>query len=287
MTAGIVSTRELAYAERSDGELVARVYRPAGPGPFQALIGIHGGGWVVGDRTTNEPVDRALAQDGILVVAIDFRQPPEDGYPASIADVNLAVRWVRAHADELEIRPASLGLFGTSSGGHIAMLCAMRPNFEKYRRNGEDVAQVADVDYVVMCAPVLDPLARYRFARETGNKLLVDYHDRYWANESAMLEGNPQVLLEKGMDVELPNVLIIEGTSDENLPPGMIERFETSYRARGGNIRVVWCPGMPHSFIQKTALPESVRAIAEIARFVRSQDQAAQHVQAKDLLRKE
>ena len=66
-------------------------------------------------RTNNAGIDQALAAKGILVAALDFRQPPEAGYPASICDVNLAVRWLKAHAAEFN-GTSAVGAFGNSSG---------------------------------------------------------------------------------------------------------------------------------------------------------------------------
>src|SRR6202047_5111615 len=84
-----IEIRDLEY-QRCDGEpMLARLYRPIGPGPFPALVEVHGGAWASGDRLNNAPLDEALAKSGIVVLAIDFRMPPAHRYPASIADGNL------------------------------------------------------------------------------------------------------------------------------------------------------------------------------------------------------
>jgi len=49
--------------------LMARIYQPQGPGPFPTLLGLHGGGWNRKDRLAEQPMDRALAASGLLVVA--------------------------------------------------------------------------------------------------------------------------------------------------------------------------------------------------------------------------
>src|SRR5207244_3471138 len=88
---------DVEYA-RIDGEpFLARVYQPRGTGPFPALLDFHGGAWSVGSRATDEVIHRALAASGILVFAPDFRLAPTHPYPASIADTNLATRWLKAH----------------------------------------------------------------------------------------------------------------------------------------------------------------------------------------------
>ena len=95
-----VDVRDVEYQRLAGKPWLARIYQPKGTGPFPTIVDVHGGAWHNGDRTNNAGIDRALAAKGIVVAALDFRQPPEAGYPASICDVNLAVRWLKAHAAE-------------------------------------------------------------------------------------------------------------------------------------------------------------------------------------------
>jgi acetyl esterase len=92
---------DLEYRREGATPLSARFYRPQGDGPFPALVEVHGGAWASGDRLNNAPLDAALAKSGIVVLAIDFRMPPEWRYPHSIADIHYATRWLKAHAAEL------------------------------------------------------------------------------------------------------------------------------------------------------------------------------------------
>src|SRR5688572_28601723 len=87
-----VDERDVEYQRQGDKPWLAHIYQPRGAGPFPTIVDVHGGAWHNGDRTNNAGIDRALAARGIVVAAVDFRQPPEAGYPASICDVNLAVR---------------------------------------------------------------------------------------------------------------------------------------------------------------------------------------------------
>src|SRR5712691_9284928 len=126
-----VELKDVEY-QRIDGKpWLARIYRPKGTGPFPALIDVHGGAWHNGDRTNNAGVDLALAARGMVVAAIDFRQPPEAGYPASVCDVNVGIRWLKANARELG-GTAAVGAWGNSSGGHLVILSALRPHDSRY-----------------------------------------------------------------------------------------------------------------------------------------------------------
>src|SRR6058998_3524360 len=75
--------------------LMARVYQPQGPGPFPTVLDLHGGAWNAKNRRAEEPMDRALASSGLLVVAIDLTLAPEAPYPACVLDANYGVRWLK------------------------------------------------------------------------------------------------------------------------------------------------------------------------------------------------
>src|SRR5436309_8682020 len=83
--------------------------------------------WNNKDRGANEPMDRAVAASGVLVVAVDLTLAPEAPYPASVQDGNYGVRWLKSKAAEWNGDAASLGVLGSSSGGHVAELRGMRP----------------------------------------------------------------------------------------------------------------------------------------------------------------
>ena len=137
-----------------------------------------------------------------------FGMPPEAAYPASLADINYAIRWLKIPCHGTwGSRPDMVGILGSSSGGHQAMLAAMRPNDPRYAAlplPGK-AAVDASVRCVVLCWPVIDPLGRYHYAKklkEGGNAKQADEwiscHDQYWQGEAAMAEGNPTLALERG-----------------------------------------------------------------------------------------
>jgi acetyl esterase len=267
-----VKVFDLVYRRDDAQEWLVRIYQPQGPGPFPALLDVHGGAWSAADRTSNAPMDQALAASGLVVAAIDFRLAPAHPYPASISDVNYATRWLKAHAAELGADPRGLGALGSSSGGHMVMLSAMRPRDPRYAALPLPEAPAADATlaYVLALWPILDPYRRYQFARETGRTELVTRTEGYFRTPEAMQEGNPQGVLDRGEPAELPPTLIIQGTADNNLPLDMIERFVASYRAAGGTIELELFPGMPHGF-GNTPGPEADRALELMKRFIARQ----------------
>jgi len=104
-----------------------------------AIVVIHGGGWLEGDKSSFSARGRAdagnlgatpgnildFARLGFVAVTINYRMSGEAPYPAALDDCRCAVRWLRAHAAEYQIDPERIGAYGNSAGGHLALLLAM------------------------------------------------------------------------------------------------------------------------------------------------------------------
>ncbi|HEY7555802.1 MAG TPA: alpha/beta hydrolase [Candidatus Binatia bacterium] len=268
-----VDERDVEYQSLAGKQWLVRIYRPKGTGPFPTIVDVHGGAWHNGDRTNNAGIDRVLAAKGIVVAAIDFRQPPEAGYPASICDVNLAVRWLKAHAAEFNGTTA-VGAFGNSSGGHQVVLSALRPRHASYTAlplPGHPEID-ASLSYVIAGWPVIDPLYRFRYAKEINNREHIKAHIEYWRTEEAMAEGSPQTIIEQDQHAELPPLLMLLKANDRNHPLEMQERFIASYRKRGGPIEVHMFEGLPeHRMVPSPSQPETMRAMETITAFIRQQ----------------
>lgn len=269
---GDFDVTDMPYRRRADGgePLLARVYRPHGPGPFPAVLEVHGGAWTKNDRTANEGLAEALAGQGIFVCSIDFRMPPEAAYPAAQEDINFAFRWLKSRADEFAFDAAKLGGLGTSSGGHQIVLAALCPKTPAYSAlpglDGVD----ASLAFVAAGWPICDPLGRFNAAKAKGMEGLVESHRQFWGTEAAMIDGSPQHILEEGRNQALPPALFIHGTRDNNVSHEMSLTFAKTYRRHGGDIDVHIYDDEPHAFIREH--PEAANtldAIGHIAAFIK------------------
>ena len=281
LTTYAIDVTDIEYLRHGDKPLLARLYKPRGTGPFPIIVDLHGGAWCKKDRTSDAGTDEPLAKSGVIVVALDFRMPPDAGYPASLADVNYAIRWCKAHATEWNGRADRVGVLGVSSGGHQAMLAAMRPADSRYAAlplAGKSAVD-AKVHCAVMCWPVIDPLGRYQYAKaaQKGNdeKLKksadewVVCHDKYWGSEAAMTEGNPTLALERGEKTDLPPVLYLQGTADIAHPKPNRDQFIASYRKAGGRVDLHLFEGVGEAFITNDPTSQAARdAIERIVEFV-------------------
>jgi acetyl esterase/lipase len=260
------------YRSGPDGDWPVRLYQPQGPGPFPALLDVHGGAWSTGSYLDNERIDQALAASGLLVAAIEFRQAPDHRYPAQVVDVNYGMRWLKTRAADFNADGSSVGGLGTSSGGHSMMLSALKPRDPRYAADavpgGE--GQDATLRYAMTGWPVLDSHARYLYAKGDGPDRLMKSSENYFGDEATMREGNPQMVLERGEQESLPPMLILQGTADDNVPLSISERFVETYRASGGAVERELFPGMPHAFGRDPG-PEADCAIALMKGFLARQ----------------
>jgi acetyl esterase len=80
--------KDIVYRRDGNRKFLARLYQPAGSGPFPAVLQVHGGAWNDKDRTDGQNTALDLAEAGIVVLAIEFRNAPEAPYPASLQDIN-------------------------------------------------------------------------------------------------------------------------------------------------------------------------------------------------------
>jgi acetyl esterase/lipase len=267
-----VRVEDVEYQRQGGRPILARLYRPSGTGPFPAAVQVHGGAWVNKDRTDNDFMAKALAESGILVASIDFRMPPEAPYPASLADINLATRWLKANAGEFRSRADWVGSFGTSSGGHQVLLAAMRPEDPRY--NALWLADAPAIDarlaFVISGWGVLDPLLRYELAKKAGNNELLENHHNFWGDAAAMEEANPPRMLARGEPVELPPALVFGGDKDEWVPVEVMRKFVADYQKAGGEIELQLYEGANHGFMTgKPDAPYAARALDRMKAFIR------------------
>jgi acetyl esterase/lipase len=272
------------FARPGGQELLARIYRPKGDpvAPLAALVDVHGGAWSRGDRTTGAHHGRALAASGLVVVSLDFRQGGDHKHPAASADIAAGVRYVRAHATRLGVDSRRVGLVGSSSGGHLAMLTAVKPGAPEYggtpivRPDGSLDATPADesVAFVLALYPVADPLARFRYVvgrqddgTEFDAKRLIAAHHGYFLSEAQMAEASVTRVVEAGEARALPPAWIAHPELDDNVPAAITEALVRVYQRAGGELERVHFPGAKHGFIQQ-ASADSDKAIAHMRDFI-------------------
>ena len=253
-------------------QLMARIYQPQGPGPFPTLLDLHGGAWRRKDRLAEEPMDRALAASGLLVVAIDLRLSEEAPYPASVQDASYGVRWLKSKAADWNGDRSRIGVYGSSSGGHVAQLLAMRPGDARYTAIPLPAAPNLDatVAYVATRSPISDPYARFQQAERMKREGMIENNKLYFKPWESIHEGSPQEILERREPVTLVPMLIMQGALDDNVLPAVQEKFAATYRAAGGVCELTIFEGSEHEWVAKPG-PQTDRAREMVKAFIARQ----------------
>jgi acetyl esterase/lipase len=263
---------EVEFRRNAAGRmLMARIYQPQGPGPFPTVLDLHGGAWNRKDRFAEEPMDRALAASGLLVVAVDLTLAPQAPYPACVQDANYAVRWLKANAAKWNGDVSKLGVYGSSSGGHVAELLGMRPRDARYNSiplSGSDVD--ATVAYVATRSPISNTFARYENAEHRHNEGMIKNNKIFFSPWETIHEANPQEMLDREEKVVLVPLLIMQGALDDNVLPEVQEKFVKTYRAAGGACEYHLFENSVHEWVAEPG-PQTDKARETVKAFIAQQ----------------
>src|SRR6266850_1928002 len=261
---------EVEFRRTSKGrQLMARIYQPQGAGPFPTLLDLHGGAWNNKDRLAEEPMDRAIAASGVLVVAIDMTLAPEAPYPACVQDANYGVRWLKSKAAGWNGDSSKIGVFGSSSGGHVAELLGMRPRDARYNAIPLASAPNADatVAYVATRSPISNTFARFQNAEEKKRENMMKNNRTFFVPWETIHEANPQEILERREPMTMVPLLIMQGALDDNVLPAAQEKFAATYKAAGGQVDFHVFADSEHEWVAKPG-PQTDRAREMVKAFI-------------------
>ena len=269
-----LAVSELEYRRTAKGRaLLARVYQPVGAGPFPVVLSLHGGAWNAKDRSAEDPFNRAIAAAGALVVAVDLTLAPEAPYPACVQDASYALRWLKAKAKTRNGDAGRVGVFGSSSGGHVAELLAMRPDDARYNAIAFAGSPAASPDYVLMRSPISNTFARFETAQTNKVDAMIKNNTTFFVPWNSIHESNPQEMLERKERVALKPFLIMQGALDSNMLPVYQTKFVQTYRAAGGACDYTIFEGCEHEWVAQPG-PATDRAHEMAKAFI------ARHVNA-------
>ncbi len=250
-----------------DKGLMAVAYRPeTGGAAVPCVVDVHGGAWSAGHRKSDRHYCRRLAAAGIAVLSIDFRHAPGFQHPAASEDIGEAVNWVKSGGLDIEI--ATLGLTGSSSGGHLVLLAGLKPEAG------------ADVDFVVALWPVSNPLARYQYVKARATEdpdswvnfqplRLAEGHEGYFVTEANMQLASIQRILSEGEATHCPRVFVVQPELDQNVPVFMTQTLHGGLLQAGLDATYKLYPGVEHGFAQAEG-PQTKQCIEDMIAFIKT-----------------
>lgn len=216
----------------------ADIRLPEGPGPFPAVVLVHGGGWVAGRPALMTALAEYLTSQGYLTVNSPYRLSLRTaGFPAAIEDISCAVAYAASH-------PQSTGdvtVIGHSAGAHIGSVVALDAN--RY----DDACQPPDRGTPARFVGLAGP---YDVDRLGG--ILVPFFGVEQAVDPALwASGNPLLLVGENPDVR---VLLIHGDADGVVPIDFSQDFAASLEAAGNGVAVEIVSGATHNDVISPAV---------------------------------
>jgi acetyl esterase/lipase len=124
LTPTLAVETDILYSQAGGAELKMDITQPADwvKRPAPAVLLVHGGAWMGGQRKDMDELARMVAQNGMVAVTVSYRLAPKFKYPAMLDDVQTGVRFLRANAAKFGIDGKRIGACGASAGGHLSLL---------------------------------------------------------------------------------------------------------------------------------------------------------------------
>lgn len=242
---GVEVERDIEYGRGGGKPLLLDLYRPEDPpeGNLPCVIFIHGGGWRGGDKG-KAPVTR-LVPRGYVGISINYRLSGEATFPAAVEDCKCAVRWIRANAEEYGIDPDRLGVWGSSAGGHLALMVGLAD--EKAGLEGKGGNEDVSSRVQAVCSwfgPADLTVGHDKFQGGAGQAPLQFLGGTYGEKKEAYESASPVTHASKGD----PPVLMIHGDKDNTVPLDQSERMLAALEEAGVKSELVVVKGAGHGF---------------------------------------
>jgi acetyl esterase/lipase len=230
------------------------LYFPNSGGPWPAVVYIHGGSWMQGDKSEALMIAGQLTTQGYLVASINYRLYPAGTFPAMIQDVKCAVRFLRANAGQYNLDPERIAAIGPSAGGHLVSLLGTTDQSVGWDV-GEYLDQSSRVQAVIPMAAVTDLTRQFPNA-DIEKMKLIGFGEHNVQQASPVNHVTP----------DDPPFLLIHGDQDAVVP---VEQSQVMYeRLVQSNIpaQLVIVSNAGHAFVSPNG--NSTPTLAEINQII-------------------
>jgi acetyl esterase/lipase len=230
-----------------------------------AVVIIHGGGWINGDKASGREfnIGTTLAAAGYVCASVNYRMAEKDRWPTNLLDCKNAVRFLRKNAEKYGIDADHIGVIGGSAGGHLALMVAYTSDLDDLEPMQPYPGVSDEVNCVVDLYGITDLLTR-RKTDQQGNPIgpmfattsaLLPYEETRWSYAS------PAHHVHKYS----PPTLIIHGTADTTVDRDQSKELDAKLTERGVEHQLIWLEGIGHTFdLQKwkgKPLPRDLRPV--------------------------
>jgi len=228
--------KDVTYCTMDGIALKLDIYYPDSASLWPVTIYVHGGGWSSGDKAKGAGALEipALQSAGFLVVAINYRLAPENPFPAMIEDAKCAVRYLRTHADEYNLDPNRIGVWGGSAGGHLVNLLGTTDESAGFDV-GEYLAQSSRVQAVVDMFGPTDLTVQFEGGYEGASRVFAGFDAALASPVTYVTPDDPPFLL-------------FHGDSDPLVPIEQSRILLAALQAAGVPVELVIVENAGHGF---------------------------------------
>ena len=264
-TQSVARVREHLIEGRA-GDVPVRIYWPEGEGPHPIVVWFHGGGFVIGDLESADPLCRAIANEaGSVVVSVDYRLAPEHPFPAGVEDCYDATRWAARNAETLDGRAEALAVGGTSAGASLAAAVSL---MARDHTESHETADGPEIAFQWLVYPATDAREAHPAYEENAEGYLLEtadmawFRDHYYANRTDRFHPYANPMEARSLS-GLPPATVVTAGFDPLRDDGRIyaERLE----AEGVPTTHRHYEGMIHGFYGMVALSRSRDAIEAVS----------------------
>ncbi|MDP7034650.1 MAG: alpha/beta hydrolase [Planctomycetota bacterium] len=230
--------------------------------PLRFLVFVHGGGWRSGNRQSFRRQAYRMVSKGYGAALIEYRLSGEATFPAAIHDCKAAVRWLRAHAEELGIDSGRIAAVGGSAGGHLAAFLGTTAHLKRFEGEGGCASFSSQVHAVVAFNPALDfeDFAWRCDVQKYKNSLIPFLGGSYLDNPKIWIDASPITHVSS----RSAPFLILHGTSDPVVPYRQSVSMTEALRRAGVEVELFSAEGQGHSFFRRGEWVEKTGQAMEV-----------------------
>ena len=232
-----------------------------GTGPFPAVVCLHSGGWVAGERKQMASTIDVLARRGYVAIAPDYRLAPKHAFPACIEDCKAAVRWLRGNAGKYRVDPKRIGAMGLSAGGHLACLLGVTSPSDGLEGTGDHSGKSSAVQAVVAMSAPTDLTSE---VMHTAVALKLNLIPLLGGPPTTHLDAYRKASPAHYRPTTPPPFLFIHGSADDVVPVKLMREFSDKLKACGASVREVVLVNEGHTW----AGPALLRSVDETLTFL-------------------
>ena len=238
--------------------LAMDILQPDGKEPLPLIVFITGGGFMMAPKNNWIQQRMKLAEAGYVVASIEYRHAPLSKFPLPVEDCKLAIRWLRAHADQYNIDVNRVGVLGNSAGGYLSAFVGLINDNKEF-----DKGDFLEYSSNVLCAADIFGISELMSIGDDYPEEVRKLHDSPGITEAMWVKGVPGFSGPDGGVKDFPEeskkasplyyvsdkavpMLFMHGDKDTSVSPSQTDKLYQALRAQGIEAERYVVPGAAH-----------------------------------------